>query len=123
MGYLVQDQRKLRKRDFVAYASLIDLLQREGVQNGYSDHMLLRVLTHDTYQLPLDFIHHNVHVTFDNNEDDEKAIELIQKLHVLKFKEITSFMREMDFYNVVYDFFNNSDLTETTLIIVCDPAN
>ena len=133
--YLIQDQRK--KPEFKAFASLIDLLQREGVQPESTRHMLLRVVTHDTYQLPLDFKHKvgvkdydgaRVDVVFDHDSkvDQDNNTELKQKtegVHVLKFKEITSFVRELDFYNYVYDFFNGTNSMENTLIIICDPAN
>ena len=135
--YLIQDTRRLRKRDFVAYASLIDLVQREGVQNDSKDHALLRVVTHDTYQIPSDFNHKlkdkdydgvRVRVHFDveakQDEEDEQKIQVqsAENVHIIKFKEIASFLSESEFSHYVYDFLNNRDTQENTLVIMCDPA-
>ena len=136
--YLIQNQRKVRKRDFVAYGSLIDLVQREGVQNDSRDHVLLRVVTHDTYQPPRAFNHKlkdkdydgmrvKVNRDTEENQSQEDAEQKEQPqsasdVHIIKFKEIDNFLSESEFSHYIHDFLSDRNTVENTLVIMCDPV-
>eukprot|EP01084_Bolivina_argentea_P111391 198760_1 len=128
LQYLIQDRAKSRVRDgFVGYANLPDLIQREGVKNRRRDrsHTLLRVVTHDSYQMPNDFNGNGMKVFKSLKHYDEDEAELkgqdADGIINATFEELNNFRREKDFFDFILSFLDNHKTPVSTLIIQCDP--
>ncbi|ETO31731.1 hypothetical protein RFI_05388 [Reticulomyxa filosa] len=144
LQHLIDDRNKRRK--FIAYADILDVLEREGANKG-NPHVLSKVVTHDfqliggyvltknshTYVITRDDLSQRSYVpksaqeltdTYQMIVKGEKRILDTNQMTEIRLKNLRDFVQETDLFTYVLDFFRDHSTPNMhgVLVLACDPV-
>ncbi|ETO14530.1 hypothetical protein RFI_22838 [Reticulomyxa filosa] len=145
LQHLIDDRNKQRRK-FIAYADILDVLEREGANKG-NPHVLSKVITHDfqligsyvltknnhTYVITRDDLSQSSYVPKSAQEltdayqmivKGRKRILDTNQMTEIRLKDLRDFVQETDLFTYMLDFFRDHSTPNMhgVLVLACDPV-